>query len=62
MGSMEKQFEGLEENLHKKMHQAGGIWHNQRNIILSQMHQKKAMDSQHIYICLMYLEEFTAVS
>ena len=62
MGSMEKQFEGLGENLHKKMHKARGIWHNQRSIILSQMHQKKAMDSQHIYICLMYLEEFTAVS
>ena len=25
MGSMEKQFEGLGENLHKKMHQARGL-------------------------------------
>ena len=32
MGSMEKQFEGLGVNLHKKRHQARGLWHNQRSI------------------------------
>ena len=29
---MEKQFERLGENLHKKMHQARQFWHNQRSI------------------------------
>ena len=61
MGSMEKQFESLGENLHKKMHQARGLWRKHHSII-SQMHQKKVMDSQHIYDWLMYLEKFTAVS
>ena len=32
MGSMEKQFEGLGVNLHKKRHQARGLWNNQRSI------------------------------
>ena len=32
MGNMKKQFEGLGENLHKKMHQVRGLWHNQWSI------------------------------
>ena len=30
-----KKFEELEENLHKKMDQARGLWHNQRSITQS---------------------------
>ena len=35
MERMEKQFEGLGENLYKKMHQARGLWDNQKTIALS---------------------------
>ena len=52
MRSMEKQFEGLGENLHKKMHQARGDGFG--IIKKTSLHhfsddQNKVMDSPHIY-------------
>ena len=63
MESLEKQFEGLGKNLHKKMHQARGIWHNQKSITLSFLRCSEEDYGQSRYLRLVSVSgKLTAVS